>query len=192
MLPSYVPWCSLEAYRREVTVTNYFWWKWEKLRNYLGHRRSRPYIYLSSHFFWVKCAKQVVLHSVISIFCIYCSLKIILYKYKLGCLTEEYYKVVYFNNHLTYYKIYKQWIYIFIWNTIYACISYSPPSPPSILQFKYSTVYIFSKQLLIHTNISPPNKNDRWHSQKFWIFLNCQCATWQKCMSGSACYMPVM
>ncbi len=52
MLPNYAPWCGLEAYRRGVTMINYFWWKWKKLRMYM-HRSSKPYIYLWSHFFWV-------------------------------------------------------------------------------------------------------------------------------------------
>ncbi len=30
MLPIYGPWYSLEAYRRRVTVPNYFWRKWGK------------------------------------------------------------------------------------------------------------------------------------------------------------------
>ncbi len=29
LLPNVCPWCGLEAYRRGVIVTNYFWWKLE-------------------------------------------------------------------------------------------------------------------------------------------------------------------
>ncbi len=35
MLPISAHWCDLEGYQRGVTVLNYFWRKWENLRNYL-------------------------------------------------------------------------------------------------------------------------------------------------------------
>ncbi len=67
MLPNYAPWCGLEAYQRGVIVTNYFCEKGKKLRKYV-YGRSRPYIYLLSHFFWVNMPCRGVLHSVNSIF----------------------------------------------------------------------------------------------------------------------------
>ncbi len=46
VLHNYASWDGLEAYRRGVTVTNYFLSKWiKKIRKYL-YGRSRPYIYL--------------------------------------------------------------------------------------------------------------------------------------------------
>ncbi len=38
MLPDYAPWGGLEAYRREVTLVNSLWLKWEITLN-LGSKR---------------------------------------------------------------------------------------------------------------------------------------------------------
>ncbi len=49
MLPNYTCWGGVEAYRREVTITNTFWLKMEK-----SFEKERHYLIISSMHGWRK------------------------------------------------------------------------------------------------------------------------------------------